>query len=140
MNESGRAVGEAVRFHRLSPSNVFVLHDEIDLLPGKVRVKLGGSSAGHNGLRSIDAHIGPDYWRVRIGIGRPPTADQVVNYVLRNFSAADAAWLGPVLDAIAEALPVLFAGDASRFMNDVARLAAPPKPPKPSKAPAGDDA
>jgi PTH1 family peptidyl-tRNA hydrolase len=140
MNESGRAVGEAVRFHRLSPADVFVLHDEIDLQPGKVRAKLGGGTAGHNGLRSIDSYIGPDFWRVRIGVGRPPTADQVVNYVLRNFAAADAQWLGPVLDAIAEALPFLLAGDAPRFMNDVARLTAPPKPPKRAKAPAGDDA
>ena len=71
MNDSGRAVGEAVRFHRLSPADVFVLHDEIDLAPGKVRVKQGGGSAGHNGLRSIDSDIGPDFWRVRSGLGRP---------------------------------------------------------------------
>src|SRR3546814_14248439 len=95
MNESGRAVGAAARFYKLPPPDVVVLHDELDLLPGKVRVKQGGGAAGHNGLRSIDAHLGKDYWRARIGIGHPGHPDRVTGWVLNDFAKTDEAWLTP---------------------------------------------
>lgn len=128
MNDSGRPVAEAARFYKVDPADIFVIHDEIDLKPGKVRVKLGGSSAGHNGLRSIDDYVGPDYWRIRIGVGRPAAAEDVVNYVLQNFTRDDEAWVGPTLAAVAEAMPVMLAGDAPGFMTKVALLTSPPKP------------
>ena len=126
MNESGRAVGAAMRFHRLAPDAVIVLHDEVDLAAGKVRAKCGGGVAGHNGLRSIRAHIGADFWRVRIGIGHPGDRDRMTSHVLSSFGASDRAWLEPVLDAIVDAFPLIMAGDASAFMSRVALLAPPP--------------
>ena len=126
MNESGRAVGAAMRFHRLEPAAVIVLHDEADLAAGKVRARCGGGVAGHNGLRSIRAHIGADFWRVRIGIGHPGEKDRMTGHVLSDFGAADRTWLTPTLDAIADAFPLLMAGDASSFMSRVAQLAPPP--------------
>ena len=126
MNDSGRAVGAAMRFHRLAPAAVIVLHDEVDLAPGKVRARCGGGVAGHNGLRSIRAHIGADFWRVRIGIGRPDDRDRVQGYVLSDFGSADRTWLPPALDAIVDAFPRLMADDASGFMSRVALLAPPP--------------
>lgn len=120
MNESGRAVAEAARFYKLPPEHVVVFHDELDLAPGKVRVKLGGGTAGHNGLRSIAACLGsPDFLRVRIGIGHPGHRDRVVRWVLSDFAKSDAEWLKPLLDAIADAAPLLARGDASGFMNAV---------------------
>ena len=126
MNDAGRAVGAAMRFHRLEPANVIVLHDEVDLAVGKVRAKCGGGVAGHKGLRSIRAHIGADYWRVRIGIGHPGDRDQMTLHVLSNFGTSDRTWLDPTLDAIVDAFPLLMAGDASAFMSRVALLAPPP--------------
>ena len=126
MNESGRAVGAAVRYYRIDPGDLVVLHDELDLAPGKLRVKTGGGAAGHNGLRSLDAHIGREYRRVRIGIGHPGDRDRVTPYVLDDFTAAEAAWLKPLLGAIAEAAPRLAAGEDNAFMSEVARLAPPP--------------
>ncbi|MDE0387825.1 MAG: aminoacyl-tRNA hydrolase [Rhodospirillales bacterium] len=126
MNDSGRAVGAAMRFHRLEPAAVIVLHDEVDLAAGKVRAKCGGGVAGHKGLRSIRAHIGADYWRVRIGIGHPGDRDQTTLHVLSNFGASDRTWLDPTLDAIVDAFPLLMAGDAGAFMSRVALLAPPP--------------
>jgi len=134
MNESGRAVGAAAQFHKLAPEDIIVLHDELDLAPGKVRVKLGGGNAGHNGLRSIAAHIGSDFWRVRIGIGHPGNRDIVQRYVLGNFAKADADWLNPMLAAMADAIPLLLKDDASAFMTRVAHLA-----PAPSSAPNAAD-
>jgi len=93
MNLSGQSVGEAMRFYKLEPEDVTVFHDELDLAPRKIRVKQGGGHAGHNGLRSIHQHIGPDYWRVRIGIGHPGHKDRVSGYVLHDFAKADADWL-----------------------------------------------
>jgi PTH1 family peptidyl-tRNA hydrolase len=122
MNESGRSVGEAARFHKLPLENVIVFHDELDLAPGKVRVKTGGGAAGHNGLRSLDAHIGPNYRRVRIGIGHPGHKDKVLGHVLHDFSREDEDWLVPVLDAIADAAPELVRGQDANFMNRVALL------------------
>jgi PTH1 family peptidyl-tRNA hydrolase len=120
MNESGRAVGEAARFYKLGPDAVVAFHDELDLAPGKVRVKVGGGAAGHNGLRSLDAHLGANYRRVRIGIGHPGHKDRVLGHVLHDFSRDDAAWLEPVLEAIAEAAPDLVRGEDANFMNRVA--------------------
>ncbi len=125
MNESGRSVGEAVRFFKLDVDDVVILHDELDLAPGKVRVKAGGGSAGHNGLKSLTAHLGQDYKRVRIGIGHPGRKAAVQNYVLRDFAKADQDWLEPLLDAIAEAAPRLADDDDANFMNDVARKCRP---------------
>lgn len=120
MNDSGQSVGEALRFLKLEPADVYVFHDELDLLPGKLKVKTGGGNAGHNGLRSISAHIGNDYARVRIGIGHPGSKDLVSAFVLHDFAKADAAWLEPLLDAMAGAAGRLAAGAADRFMSDVA--------------------
>ena len=126
MNESGRAVGAAMRFHKLAPGAVIVLHDEVDLAAGKVRAKCGGGVAGHNGLRSIRAHIGADFWRVRIGIGHPGERDRMTGHVLSSFGTSDRAWLEPALDAIVDAFPLIMAGDASAFMSRVALVAPPP--------------
>ena len=120
MNESGRSVGEAVRFYKLDLADVIVFHDELDLAPGKVRVKAGGGVAGHNGSRSITAHIGNDYVRVRIGIGHPGSKEVVVHHVLNNFAKADRDWLEPLLGAIARAAPDLAEGASDKFQSFVA--------------------
>ena len=130
MNDSGDSVGEAARYLKLPLEAVVVVHDELDLAPGKVRMKTGGSDAGHNGLRSITAALGPDYRRVRIGIGHPG-APAVLSYVLHDFSKTDKDWLVPLLDAVAEAAPHLARNDDAGFMNRVALLTRPPKPSKP---------
>ena len=143
MNESGRSVGEAVRFYKLDLSNVVVFHDELDLSPGKVRVKTGGGVAGHNGLKSLTAHIGNDYVRVRIGIGHPGRKDLVSGYVLHDFAKADHDWLEPLLGAIAEEAPFLAEGANDKFQSRVAHTlqaeedgeAEPPAPrPKPERS------
>jgi PTH1 family peptidyl-tRNA hydrolase len=129
MNLSGEAVLAAVSFYRIAPSEIVVIHDELDLRPGKVRVKLGGGNAGHNGLRSIDAMIGPDFWRIRIGIGHPGVKELVHPYVLQNFSADEArAWVAPLVDAVAETIPVLLGGAPDAFMSEIARLCPAPEP------------
>lgn len=120
MNESGRAVSEAMRFYKLELEDLVVLHDELDLKPGKLKVKTGGGHAGNNGLRSIIQHIGADFRRVRIGIGHPGQKHLVANYVLHDFSKEDENWVAPLLDAVADAAPRLAEGDDPRFMNDVA--------------------
>ena len=120
MNESGRAVGEAMRFYNLGPENLIVLYDELDLVPGKVRIKTGGGTGGHNGIRSIDAHCGKDYRRVRLGIGHPGTKNRVTGYVLDDFAKADSEWLEPLLDEIARNADLLVKGDDAGFMNKVA--------------------
>jgi PTH1 family peptidyl-tRNA hydrolase len=134
MNESGRSVSEAVRFYKMSSADVIVFHDEIDLEPGKLRVKFGGGHAGHNGLKSISVHIGNDYQRVRIGVGHPGNREAVAHYVLHDFARADRGWLDPLLTAIAQGLPSLLNGQDAKFMNDVGRAARPQGPAKPSKA------
>lgn len=139
MNLSGQSVGEAVRFYKIEPADVTVFHDELDLAPGRVRHKRGGGHAGHNGLRSIHAHIGEGYDRVRIGIGHPGHKDAVAGYVLHDFARADEAWLDDVLRGMADGAPALAAGDAAGFMNAVALRTAPPRPPsgtRPVAAPA----
>jgi PTH1 family peptidyl-tRNA hydrolase len=134
MNESGRSVAEAARFMKLPLGDVIVFHDELDLAPGKVRVKLGGGVAGHNGLRSMDACLGGrDFRRVRIGIGHPGHKDRVVGHVLSDFHKVEQTWLEPLLDAVADASPLLAKGDEAGFMNRVALLTQPPKPERPAK-------
>ncbi|WP_293879776.1 aminoacyl-tRNA hydrolase [Sphingomonas sp.] len=124
MNESGRSVGEAMRFYKLAVGDVTILHDELDLAPFKVKVKTGGGTAGHNGLRSTDAHIGNEFRRVRIGIGHPGHKDRVTGYVLGNYAKAELDPLADLLGAVASEAEWLAKGDDVRFMNDVAmRLA-----------------
>ncbi len=122
MNESGRAVAEALRFYKLGPEALSVFHDELDLPPFKVKVKVGGGHAGHNGLRSIDQHGAPDYRRVRLGIGHPGHKDRVTGYVLGNYAKADGDDLATMLGAVARAAPWLATGDDARFMSDVALI------------------
>ena len=117
MNDSGRSVGEALRFHKLEADSLIVVHDELDLAPAKVRVKVGGGAAGHNGLRSITAHIGNDYKRVRLGIGHPGDKALVYHYVLSDFSKAEMAWVEVVCRAVAEAAPLLVEGQDASFQN-----------------------
>jgi peptidyl-tRNA hydrolase, PTH1 family len=123
MNESGESVQAASAFYKVPPDAITAFHDELDLIPGKVRVKRGGGAAGHNGLRSMDRHLGtPEYWRVRLGIGHPGSKDRVLGYVLGDFAKADVTWLVPVLDAVAEAAPLLAALKPEDFMTKVALL------------------
>ncbi|MGB8631546.1 MAG: aminoacyl-tRNA hydrolase [Xanthobacteraceae bacterium] len=119
MNESGRAVAEAVHFYKLSPADVIVFHDEIDLPPGKVRVKVGGGIAGHNGLRSISEHIGNDYRRVRIGVGHPGNKDLVEHYVLSDFAKSDRGWVESLIDILAADAGLLAQGKDASFQNKV---------------------
>ena len=126
MNESGRSVGEAMRFYKLEPEDITVFHDELDLAPGKLRVKTGGGHAGHNGLRSLHAHLGPDYRRVRMGIGHPGHKDRVSGYVLSDYSKAESEILEDVLRGISDGAPYLAKGDDNRFMNAVALRVKPP--------------
>ncbi len=134
MNLSGQSVGEAIRFYKLIPDQVVVFHDELDIAAGRIRVKQGGGHGGHNGLRSIDDHIGKDYWRVRIGIGHPGAKELVHGWVLSNFSKAEQAWLDPLLGALAAELPLICGGQAEKYASRVAALTTPPKPPKAPKA------
>lgn len=120
MNTSGVPVANLARFYRVAPQNVIVFHDELDLTPGKIRVKRGGGAAGHNGLRSLDAHLGNDTWRVRIGIGHPGAKEMVHHHVLSNFNSDDAEWLSPTLLAIADSIGFLLQGQPDKFMNRVA--------------------
>lgn len=128
MNLSGESVRAAFDFHKLAPSDITVFHDELDLAPGRCRVKAGGGHAGHNGLRSIHAHLGTDaYARVRLGIGHPGDRDAVAGYVLHDFAAADADWLDPLLAGIGAGAPHLAAGDSGRFQTAVAVRVFPPR-------------
>ena len=133
MNDSGSSVGPALRFFKLPLEALVVAHDEIDLGAGKLKVKTGGGDAGQNGLRSITATLGPDYRRVRIGIGHPGEKSKVSGHVLQNFSKEDIEWLRPLVGAMVEAAPLLADDDDAGFMSKVAQLIAPPKPEKPKK-------
>lgn len=127
MNLSGEAVRAALDFYKMTPADVVVFHDELDLAPGKCRVKQGGGHAGHNGLRSIHAHIGEAYGRVRLGIGHPGHKDAVAAYVLHDFAKADQDWLDDLLRGISDGATSLAAGDSAKFMNAVALRTAPPR-------------
>ncbi len=134
MNLSGQSVGEAMRFYKLTPDDVVVFHDELDLAPGKCRVKTGGGHAGHNGLRSIHQHIGEAYHRVRLGIGHPGHKDRVAGYVLSDFAKADQDWLDDLIRGIGRGAAKLADGDTAGFMNAVALARPQPvKEPKPAK-------
>jgi PTH1 family peptidyl-tRNA hydrolase len=135
MNLSGQSVGEAMRFFKLTPADIVVFHDELDLAPGKLRVKTGGGNGGHNGLRSIDAHIGLDYRRVRMGIGHPGNKDLVTPYVLSDFTKQEhKEWLDALLDAIAVCAEYLTRGEDDAFQSRVAAMMKPnPRTENPSK-------
>jgi PTH1 family peptidyl-tRNA hydrolase len=122
-NDSGRAVAEAVRFFKLQPADVVVFYDEIDLAPGRFRMKTGGGAAGNNGIRSITAHIGADFRRARLGSGHPGHKDRVMGHVLSDFHKVEAPWVRQLLEACAEAAPLLAAGEDERYQAEVLRLA-----------------
>ena len=126
MNASGESVQAACAFFKLPVAAITAFHDELDLVPGKVRVKQGGGAAGHNGLRSMDRMLGaPDYWRVRLGIGHPGVKERVLGHVLGDFAREDRDWLLPMLDAVADEAPLLAAGRAEDFMSKVAQTLRP---------------
>ena len=127
MNLSGQSVGEAMRFYKLTPEDVTVFHDELDLAPGKTRVKQGGGHAGHNGLRSIHQHIGEAYRRVRLGIGHPGRKEMVAHYVLQDFAKADQDWLDDLLRGLSDGAPHLAEDKTDRFLNAVSLRTAPPR-------------
>jgi peptidyl-tRNA hydrolase, PTH1 family len=130
MNESGRSVQEAAHFYKIEPKDILVIHDEVDLPPGKTRMKVGGGAAGHNGLRSIDAAIGDAYRRLRIGIGHPGVKAAVPHYVLHDFPKEDAEWLVPLIDTIAENAALLAEGKDNTFANRLHALGETEKKPK----------
>jgi PTH1 family peptidyl-tRNA hydrolase len=132
MNDSGRAVQAAAQFYKLEPNDIVVLYDEIDLEFGKVRVKKGGGAAGHNGIRSIDAHIGADFWRVRIGVGHPGAKELVKHFVLHDFDTEEKPEVEKIVGAIADNFALLFERGHEHFMTRVA-LAINPPPPKPPR-------
>ena len=126
-NESGRAVGEAMRFFKRAPEDVIVFYDEIDLAPGRFRMKTGGGAAGNNGVRSITSQIGEGFRRARLGTGHPGDKELVHGHVLSDFHKADLVWVSPLLDAVADALPFAASGDDERYQAEVMRLAPAPK-------------
>jgi len=134
MNRSGQSVRAAMDFYKLAPGDVTVFHDELDLVPGKARVKSGGGHAGHNGLRSIHGHIGEAYDRVRLGIGHPGHKDRVAGYVLHDFAKADRDWLENLISGISQGAPALAGGDPATFMNAIALRVAPPRSSKSTAA------
>ncbi len=121
MNLSGEAVGEAVRYYKTETDDVIVIHDDIDLQSGQVKVKQGGGHGGHNGLKSLDTHIGKDYWRLRLGVGHPGDREEVTNHVLGNFSKADKEWLEPLMTKLPLALPLLLDGSQGAFIQEVTK-------------------
>jgi PTH1 family peptidyl-tRNA hydrolase len=137
-NDTGRAVGDAVRFYKAAPADVVLFYDEIDLAPGRFRMKTGGGAAGNNGVRSVTAHIGEGFRRARLGTGHPGDKDLVMPHVLSDFHKAEKVWVEPLLDAIAEAAPFLAAGDDERYQAEVLRLA-PSAKLDPRKAARGED-
>lgn len=119
MNLSGRSVAEAAKFYKISPENIYVFHDDLDVQPGRIKVKLGGGSGGHNGLKSLDQYIGQNYWRIRLGIGHPGFKDAVHGYVLGNFHKDDENWLVDLLSKIGKAIPDLFQDTPANWLNKI---------------------
>ncbi len=140
MNSSGNAIGEAMRFYKLTPADVVVFYDEIDMAPGRFRMKTGGGAAGHNGIRSTISQIGPGFRRARMGVDHPGQKELVHAWVLSDFHKADQPWVRALNDAIADALPYLALGDDERFQAEVMRLAPAPKFSPRQAARGGDDA
>lgn len=134
MNLSGESVGEAMRFYKLGPQNVLAIYDELDLVPGKARIKTGGGHGGHNGIKSLDAHLGKDYRRLRLGIGHPGSKEQVHNHVLGDFAKVDRIWLDPLIDALADNAEMLVRNEDSQILNKLA-LATGDKPEEPKATP-----
>ena len=135
MNLSGESVGEAMRFFKLAPADIIVIHDELDLLAGRARIKTGGGHGGHNGLKSIDAHCGKEYRRLRLGIGHPGDKERVHGHVLGDFAKTDRVWLDPLLDAIADNAAMLVKSEDSQLMNKLAlATGSKPETEKPAKA------
>ncbi len=134
MNLSGEAVGEAMRFYKLTPADIVAIYDELDLVPGRTRIKTGGGHGGHNGIKSLDAHCGKEYRRLRIGIGHPGSKEQVQGHVLGDFAKSDRIWLEPLMDAISDNAEMLVKGEDSQLMNKLT-LAVGGKP-EPEKQPA----
>ena len=122
-NESGRSVGEALKFFKIDPADLVVFYDEIDLAPGRFRMKAGGGAAGNNGIRSITSQVGPYFRRARIGTGHPGDKDLVMGHVLSDFHKVDGKWLQPLLEALADAAPILAAGEDEKYQTEVMRLA-----------------
>ena len=133
MNESGRSVGEAAQFYKLAPEDIVIIHDEIDLEAGKFRMKVGGGSAGNNGIKSLVRHLGPDFRRMRIGVGHPGNRGEVHSHVLKDFSKLDHEWLDPMIAAIADNINLVVAGDDASFANKLHLTLHPPKPKKSPK-------
>lgn len=125
MNESGRSIAEVCRFYKIAPEQIYVFHDELDLAPGKVKAKRGGGAAGHNGLKSTCAHIGPDFNRIRLGIGHPGK-ERVTQWVLGDFSKAEQQWLEPLIEALGANANSLVKGDLGRFLTDLSQTLNPP--------------
>ncbi|WP_210526521.1 aminoacyl-tRNA hydrolase [Rubellimicrobium arenae] len=140
MNDSGRSVGEAMRFLKIALPDVVVFHDEIDLAPARLKVKTGGGHAGHNGLRSLHAHVGDAYHRVRMGVGHPGHKDAVPGYVLHDFAKAEQGWLDDMLRGIEDGAPALAQGDWATFQNKVALRLNPPRSSRPAPEPARTEA
>ncbi|GIX12458.1 MAG: peptidyl-tRNA hydrolase [Paracoccaceae bacterium] len=141
MNLSGESVGEVLRFFRIEPAEMVVFHDELDLAPGRLRVKQGGGHAGHNGLRSLHQHVGEAFWRVRIGIGHPGHRDRVTGHVLGDFGEGERAWLDELLRGISEGAPALAEDDVTGFLAAVNRRMQPPRPARtPPPAPPAPEA
>lgn len=133
MNLSGQSVQAAAAFYKITSDQIYVFHDELDLQPGKIRIKKGGGSGGHNGIKSIDSHLGPDYWRVRMGIGHPGNADLVSPYVLGDFAKGDQIWLEKFIRSLSDHAGLLAKGDSGNYMTKVALDLAPPKEDKKEK-------
>ena len=136
MNLSGKAVGALARFFKLAPTEILVVHDELDLLPGQMKMKLGGSAAGHNGLKDIHAQLGtPDFWRLRLGIGHPGQRAEVVNFVLRKPPLDERLAIEQCIKQSLDSLPLLLDGQMERAMMKIHTRPAAPKPPKPPRPP-----
>ena len=137
-NESGRAVGEALKFFKIEPENLVVFYDEIDLAPGRFRMKAGGGAAGNNGVRSITAQVGPYFRRARLGTGHPGEKELVHGHVLSEFHKADVKWVEPLIQAVADAAPLMAAGEDEKYQTEVMRLA-PAEKVDPRKSARGQD-
>ena len=125
MNESGRSIGAVLRYYNVTPTQLYVLHDDLDLSFGKIRIKFGGGHAGHNGLKNVSSHIGSEYWRLRVGIGHPGHKDLVMPYVLQDFNKQELIWLERLFEAVGDSIALLLLSETSNFMNRIVSLGSP---------------